>query len=469
MDYAAQKRFLDSYNLQWMIGAAAIIVLSSLALRDAGAAAVVFFGLLSLTALSAGYLGKYLHIHHEPDRRYRWAVRARWILVAAGVVIGSLFTFGDWRDFAVVVAAAVWIALVNALAAVIFRNSAMPVVYVLGDLWLLAMLALLGVDWFIVAGLTASLLTFSVLLNAGLGVWFPIVVIVAGVALLVLAYGPEVVGRDGALFVTAVGLNVCIGAWLARKVKAHAAVNYEATIAELEAFTGFARPEVEERLLTSQQALVNAWTKSPPNESDKAAMAAWYAANSLTYLFDLARFHLSYKHIAFSLDVLDLSRGQCLEYGAGKGELAIALAERGCEVTYFDVAGTSRNYAEWKAGRKGLRLRFTSARNEISPGPYDTIVSLDVLEHLPDLEGELSFLVTQLAAGGRLILTLPVGATESHPMHLAHRLDARDFLASRELRNGKTFRLKLFGSEILRKRECLIFEKRAPTREKDGP
>jgi 2-polyprenyl-3-methyl-5-hydroxy-6-metoxy-1,4-benzoquinol methylase len=108
-----------------------------------------------------------------------------------------------------------------------------------------------------------------------------------------------------------------------------------------------------------------------------------------------------------------------------------------------------------------LNLYFTSSKEEIDAQglQFDTIISLDVLEHLPDLNGELTYLTSRLAPGGRLIMTVPVGATESHPMHLAHDVRSMEFLEERGLRDIKDWKLRLTGSEILRKRDCVIMEK----------
>jgi hypothetical protein len=82
-----------------------------------------------------------------------------------------------------------------------------------------------------------------------------------------------------------------------------------------------------------------------------------------------------------------------------------------------------------------------------------------VLEHLPDLAGELRFLTALLAPSGRLILTIPEGATESQPMHLSHDLSALKILDEAGLKNIKTAWMKLAGSEILRKSHCVVMEK----------
>jgi 2-polyprenyl-3-methyl-5-hydroxy-6-metoxy-1,4-benzoquinol methylase len=242
---------------------------------------------------------------------------------------------------------------------------------------------------------------------------------------------------------------------------AQARKNYDATVADLSAFTGMDRFETESRLLHSRDLLADAWKKADLDENDKEGLAQWYADNSLSYLFDIARFHLSYKHIAFSLDVIKLSRGRCLDYGAGKGELALALARNGMLVTYFDVPGKTRAYAEWNAARQDLNLLFTSNKDELRGEAlkFDTVISLDVLEHMPDLAGELNYLNALLAPKGRLILTVPVGATQSHPMHLTHDVRTIEFLNQHGFRNLKDWKLRLTGSEILRKRDCVVMQK----------
>jgi hypothetical protein len=124
--------------------------------------------------------------------------------------------------------------------------------------------------------------------------------------------------------------------WLTILASEQATKNRERTLACLSAFTGMDRGATEDRLMRSRRMLADAWKQANLDENDKAGLARWYAENSLSYLFDIARFHLSYKHIAFSLDVVKLSRGRCLDYGAGNGELALVLARRGLLVTYFD-------------------------------------------------------------------------------------------------------------------------------------
>lgn len=94
-------------------------------------------------------------------------------------------------------------------------------------------------------------------------------------------------------------------------------------------------------------------------------------------------------------------------------------------------------------------------------GRLDTVFSFDVLEHLPDLPGELNFLASLLSPGGLLVFDVPAGSTKAHPMHLNHDLDIRAHLAAKGLRPERTVLQKL----SFRKEEKYFFRaagKRGP-------
>ncbi len=467
MNYSDQQKFFASYQTRWLVASAAILTLGSLTLREPTWATVAFLILLTISAIALSYLPKYLHLHYDPDKRYQWAVRSRWIMAVAAILLPASLQFTRLPVVVVAAGSAVWLTLVNGFVMSAFRGERvlafrwLPLVYWVGDFWLIAVLAYLGMDPFLLAGLMAVSLVFALALNADLGPWLPLAGMALAAALLRTAILPQAYGFNSAFLILEVALVAGSASWLTGLSVRQGRTNFEATIADLSAFTGMDRAATEARLLRSRQMLVDAWKDAQLDENDKGALAQWYADNSLSYLFDIARFHLTYKHIVFSLDVLHLSRGRCLDYGAGKGELALEMARRGMLVTYFDVPGRSREYAEWSASRQDLNLYFTSSKEEIDAQAlqFDTIVSLDVLEHMPDLSGELSFLSARLAPGGRLIMTVPVGATESHPMHLAHNVRPVEFLTIRGLRDIKGWKLRFTSSEVLRKPDCVIMEK----------
>jgi 2-polyprenyl-3-methyl-5-hydroxy-6-metoxy-1,4-benzoquinol methylase len=146
---------------------------------------------------------------------------------------------------------------------------------------------------------------------------------------------------------------------------------------------------------------------------------------------------LEYKKILSNLRMLRMAKGSCLDYGAGNGEIVLELAARGHRATYFDVDGETLRFARWRAQQRSLTIDFATAKEELRPG-LDTIFSFDVLEHVPDLPGELAFLASLLAKSGTLMCDVPAGATKNHPMHLNHRLEVAKYLHELGLRDRRT-------------------------------
>jgi len=134
------------------------------------------------------------------------------------------------------------------------------------------------------------------------------------------------------------------------------------------------------------------------------------------------------------------------------------LARRGHPVTYFDVEGVTMKFAQKRAQQHGLKIDFARTKDDLRAAAqkrgFDTIFSFDVLEHLPDLPGELTFLSSLLRPGGIFVFDVPAGSTKAHPMHLNHNLNVLEFLRARGLKDRRTFSLRM----PFRKEEKYVFE-----------
>jgi 2-polyprenyl-3-methyl-5-hydroxy-6-metoxy-1,4-benzoquinol methylase len=190
-------------------------------------------------------------------------------------------------------------------------------------------------------------------------------------------------------------------------------------------------------------------------------MTAWYRENSELYMFAISGYNLEYKRIRDSIKMLRLGRGACLDYGAGNGEIILELARRGHPAIYFDVDGTSMRFARHRAERQKLAVEFFHSKDDLAASAkrqgLDTIFSFDVLEHLPDLPGELKFLASLLNPGGRMAFDVPAGSTKAHPMHLNHHLDVHAYMES----IGMTEERGLMQAIPFRKQEKFVFQKPA--------
>jgi 2-polyprenyl-3-methyl-5-hydroxy-6-metoxy-1,4-benzoquinol methylase len=157
--------------------------------------------------------------------------------------------------------------------------------------------------------------------------------------------------------------------------------------------------------------------------------------------------------------MLRRAHGSCLDHGAGNGELLLEVA-RTDRAVYYDVEGETMRFARARAHQRNLPIEFFHAKEDLAAAGkkrgFDTIFSLDVLEHLPDLPGELDFLAALLNPGGLLVFDVPAGATKSHPMHLNHDLDVVSYMRAR----GMTDERNLWQRLPFRKEEKYFF--RAP-------
>ena len=108
------------------------------------------------------------------------------------------------------------------------------------------------------------------------------------------------------------------------------------------------------------------------------------------HVADLAAWHItSKKYIADTLKLQHrFSRGIVLDFGGGIGThaLANAMSSNVEHVFFVDINQTNRNFVEYRAQELGVekKLTFCKTIKDAQTSIFDTIVCLDVLEHLAD-------------------------------------------------------------------------------------
>ena len=108
------------------------------------------------------------------------------------------------------------------------------------------------------------------------------------------------------------------------------------------------------------------------------------------HLADLAAWHISSKdYIADTLKLQQrFSRNLVLDFGGGIGThaLANAMSSKVDHVFFVDINHTNRDFVKYRAKKLGLssKLSFCKTIQETEILKFDTIVCLDVLEHLSD-------------------------------------------------------------------------------------
>jgi 2-polyprenyl-3-methyl-5-hydroxy-6-metoxy-1,4-benzoquinol methylase len=152
-------------------------------------------------------------------------------------------------------------------------------------------------------------------------------------------------------------------------------------------------------------------------------------------LFELIYAHGNLGFRSFRDKVAEIAVGDVLDYGGGDGSLSMRLRERGLRVTYVDIPSTSKDFASWVFRKRGLNIDVLDAfeDSEIIWGrQYDTVLCIEVIEHVTNPTDLLGRLTRSLRNGGKLIITrlnCP-GPTAEWPMHFRLPIDGEAFLSS---------------------------------------
>lgn len=157
------------------------------------------------------------------------------------------------------------------------------------------------------------------------------------------------------------------------------------------------------------------------------------------YIPELIRWNASPTFGYFREQLMSVEGAKVLEIGSGIGSIAIQLAAQECDVDAFEANAElikfSKRRLEWLEdkekfmGRKG-KIEWHGAFKPgrvlpATPGAYDLVVALDVLEHmdLDTLKKVVEYISMYLKVGGRLFAHAAWGdhTTEGvHPFHYDH-------------------------------------------------
>jgi 2-polyprenyl-3-methyl-5-hydroxy-6-metoxy-1,4-benzoquinol methylase len=468
MDYRDQEKFLQGSRM-WggvvslCFVAVAIVIRFTAHGRWSAAQTLVFLLAAVAVAVLMYYTPDYLHLSVRPERKRLWEIKFRWRISATVLVLGvALAPNNLGRIFAVF--AAFYVAGANWIVLKKIPPAKLPTFFWTTDLILL-FLSLIRAE-----NSTAAIFLLLLAASAHVAIvrredqhlrW-AIIVFLTG--FIIVSFATQSFGQPASSLAVVLLLMTVGGTlWLVRRAREQSARNVAAAMAELMEFTGYPAEHIRELWATSNRQLAANWQLANPAEDNPEQMAEWYRQNSELYLFDISAYNLEYKRIRSNMKVLRLAKDATLDYGAGNGEILLELARRGHRVAYFDVDGVTMRFARQRAERQGLAIDFFQTKSELAEAArqsgFNTVFSFDVLEHMPDLPGELVFLSSLLSPGGVFVFDVPAGSTRAHPMHLNHNLNVLEFMSAKGLIDERNLMLRL----PFRKEEKYVF--RAPARE----
>ena len=145
-----------------------------------------------------------------------------------------------------------------------------------------------------------------------------------------------------------------------------------------------------------------------------------------SHLADLAAWHITSKdYIADTLRLQQrFSRDFVLDFGGGIGThaLANAMSPRVKHVFFVDINEVNRNFVKYRALELGVhkKLTFCKSIEDTKISKFDTIVCLDVLEHLSDPAYQLDIFHEIMDSKSTALFNwyFYKGADNEYPFHL---------------------------------------------------
>ena len=143
------------------------------------------------------------------------------------------------------------------------------------------------------------------------------------------------------------------------------------------------------------------------------------------HLIDLASWHLnSSNYIADTLRLQqNFAFGKVLDFGGGIGTHALAASSLPDveHVWFVDLNPQNRNFVEQRAKKLGIQDQISVYRDlESTPNLiFDSIICLDVLEHLPDPSKQLQIFLEKLSPEGIALMNwyFYKGKNGEYPFH----------------------------------------------------
>lgn len=155
------------------------------------------------------------------------------------------------------------------------------------------------------------------------------------------------------------------------------------------------------------------WSHSPSSSTENLdeAHLAYLETRENEYLSELRAGKIDRSNFEVNKEFLEsthLMRGplQILEVGCGAGSMTGYLAAQGFDVIGTDVSEVLLQYARDR--HPGCRFeRMLGEVLRFADSSFDLVVSFDVLEHIPDVDGHMREVARVLRPGGHYLLQTP--------------------------------------------------------------
>ncbi len=148
--------------------------------------------------------------------------------------------------------------------------------------------------------------------------------------------------------------------------------------------------------------------------------APWGVTGSKTLALHLQRY-------AFALEHAKPGRLLDAACGVGYGTRLLSDQAPGVEAHGLDISEQTIAYARKRYGNAATHFTWADALRFNDPEGFDTIVSLETIEHVPDPPALVAHLLTLLRPGGVFVASVPTTPTTDVNPHHLHDFTQKSF------------------------------------------
>jgi ubiquinone/menaquinone biosynthesis C-methylase UbiE len=164
--------------------------------------------------------------------------------------------------------------------------------------------------------------------------------------------------------------------------------------------------KIEREIFDKGITVAEAWRKFAPKTPEE--IAEFYKKTD-AYLYDLLVDHRSAYRREIRQRILQrLELNNCkriLDYGGGVGLDSLAMCKVGLAVTFFDLEGVTSQFANWLFEKEKCNIHVTYNVEEIPSNVFDSVICVEVLEHVPDPVKVIQDIYRCLKMGGIALIT----------------------------------------------------------------
>jgi len=164
--------------------------------------------------------------------------------------------------------------------------------------------------------------------------------------------------------------------------------------------------KIEREIFDKGVTVAEAWQRFAPKTPEE--IAEFYKRTD-AYLYDLLIDHRGTYRREVRRRILErLELHNCkrvLDYGGGVGLDSIAMCKVGLAVTFFELDGVTAQFAKGLFEKEKCSIYVTHNIEEIPPDFFDSVICIEVLEHVPDPVRVIQDIFRCLKMGGIALIT----------------------------------------------------------------